>query len=146
MVIVVASSNIFRRELASYHLAEAGHEVHEARTAEGLLDALRDRAPALAVIDQQIERDAPEATLRAVRQLGAAPIVWIADPERMGALPGDDGRPAAAVAWPFRGDELVATVATLLARDAEGLADCARGARDAEHAPGAQRVPKGCRS
>ncbi|HMQ32391.1 MAG TPA: hypothetical protein PKD53_16785 [Chloroflexaceae bacterium] len=127
MVIVVASGNIFRRELTSYILAEVGHEVYEARTVEELMGALRARAPDMIVLDQQVERADPAATLRAVRLLSEAPIVWIGEPARLGTLLNGDRRPAGAVAWPFRADEILDVVAGLSERVNGGLVKLAVG-------------------
>lgn len=128
MFFVVASGNIFRREFASYILSEAGHEVGEARTGESLLAALRERAPVAILLDLQLEGPDPAATLRAVRLLSAASILWIGEQRRTDA-PLVDERPGALVSWPFRSDELLAAVAAVLGRadiSADALAPRAR--------------------
>jgi DNA-binding response OmpR family regulator len=125
MLIVVASGNIFRRELSSYILGEAGYELAEARTAADLIAALRIRRAGVVVLDPQLEGADPAAILRAVRLLSEAPILWIADPLRSRPLLMVDERPSAIVSWPFRGDELLAAIASLLARASATLADVA---------------------
>jgi DNA-binding response OmpR family regulator len=122
MRIVVASGNIFRREFSSYILAEAGYEINEARTAEELMGALRGDSPAALVIDHPLTGGEPAATIRAIRALSEAPIIWIGDPHRMRPLLMIDQRPAQAIQWPFRGEELIAAVVTLSARHAADLA------------------------
>jgi DNA-binding response OmpR family regulator len=114
MLIVVASANIFRREFSSYILGEAGYEICEARSAEDLMRALRANLPALILIDLQLESADSGVTLRAVRLLSDAPVLWIADPlhhRHLGVRPAAD-----VITWPFRGDDLSAAVAGLLGR------------------------------
>lgn len=131
MVIIVASGNIFRREFASYILSEAGYRIDEVRKAEALLAALRDRPPVAVVLDLQLEGADPAATLRAVRLLSDAPILWMGEPRRTSLLLAADVRPGALVSWPFQGVELLDAVAALLEGD---------GARPADLAPRARQV------
>lgn len=135
MHIVVVSGNIFRREYASYVLSEAGYTIGEARTAEDLLAVLRGRLTAAIVLDLQLDGGDLAATLRAVRLVSAAPILWIGEPQRSRPLLMLDQRPGAIVSWPFRGDELLAAVAALLGRagaDATALAHRERHVGSAE--------------
>ncbi|NTU80819.1 MAG: hypothetical protein HGA45_15810 [Chloroflexales bacterium] len=121
--IIVASSNIFRRELSSFILSEAGFAVQETRTIESLLNLLRADAPSLILLDAQIEGADPGATLRAVRLLSSAPIIWIAEAPQARALLLVDERPADAISWPYRADDLTGAVSALLGRASVALAD-----------------------
>lgn len=123
MLIVVASGNIFRREFSSYILSEAGYEVDEARSSQDLIAALHARPPALIVLDQQIDGADPAVTLRAVRLLSEAPIIWITGQEALRSLLMADQRPAELISWPFRGADLVAITATLLGRASADLVE-----------------------
>jgi DNA-binding response OmpR family regulator len=123
MLIIVASSNIFRRELSSYILGEAGYAIGEARTIEALLQCLRSEAPGLIVLDAQIEDADPGATLRAIRLLSEAPIMWIASGAAAQALRLVDTRPAAFIGWPYRAEELTSEISALLGRARAALVD-----------------------
>jgi DNA-binding response OmpR family regulator len=134
MQLIIASGNIFRREFSSYILTEAGYEISEARTAEDLMAFLRSGAHAVIVLDQHLDSGEPAATLRAVRLLSEAPIIWIGDPLRSRPLMMVDPRPAEVIQWPFRGDELLASVVTLLGRNRASLTNLASRERYAESA------------
>lgn len=121
MRVIIASGNIFRREFSSYILAEAGYEISEARTAEALMSILRAGTTATIVLDQHLDSDEPAVTLRAIRLLSDAPIIWIGDPSSVTPLVLLDQLPAESIQWPFRGDELSSAVAALLARSSAGL-------------------------
>lgn len=123
MLIVVASGNIFRRELSSYILGEAGYEICEARTVEGLLSHLRARRPDLLLIDLQLEAGDPVAIVRAVRHVSAAPIIWITDQLGPRQPPRAEQGQAGLISWPFRGDELAAAVAASLAPTRPSIID-----------------------
>lgn len=124
MRILVASSNIFRRELTGFTLAEAGFAVAEASDLAGLLAALDGEPPLVLVLDPQIGGDAPGALLDAVRLRVRAPVLWIASDALARPLLMLDPRPADALDWPYSGDELLARVALLIGR---AEADLARG-------------------
>lgn len=123
MQIVVASSNIFRRELSSYILSEAGYTIGEARNVEALLSMLRAGSPQLLIIDSQIDGAEPAHVLRALRHLTAAPILWLAEPGRARPLLMVDSRPGDFITWPYRSDELTHTVAGLLGRSVTALSE-----------------------
>lgn len=122
MRILVASSNIFRRELTSYQLGEAGYAVDEAVDLAALLRSFDVQPAQMIVLDVQLGGDAPGALLDAVRLRSRSPILWIADPTLARPLLMLDLRPADALAWPFTGAELLVRVALLLGRAAADLA------------------------
>lgn len=115
MLIVVASGNIFRRELTSYILSEAGYAVSEARDVPSLLATLGDSAPQAMIVDAQIQGDSPAAALPAIRQRSDVPLLWLAAPEQAPPAAADR-RPSDQLAWPYRPESLLERLAALLAR------------------------------
>lgn len=111
MQIVVASANIFRRELSVYLLSEAGHQVGEVYDIVGLLAAVQHHPPDLLMIDTLIPGgDIPDLLprLRAASQL---PILWLAHSGRdMAAHRALDGHPSDVILWPYHPDELIRRV------------------------------------
>lgn len=127
MLIAVASSNIFRREYASYLLGEAGYTIGEARSVEELMLTLGTTLPALILLDQQLDRADPSSTLRTLRLLSDSPVLWIAGPTAGDALLALEHHPAGLIGWPFHGAELLASIAALIERaGAEHLATTPR--------------------
>lgn len=118
MQIVVASSNIFRRELSVYVVGEAGYQVSEARDSAGLIAAIQTCAPDLLIIDDVLLSDveSPEL-LRRIRAVSSAPILWLAQGGReaaahlMVASPPSDILP-----WPYNPDELIRRIDRLVVR------------------------------
>jgi DNA-binding response OmpR family regulator len=115
MLIIVASGNIFRRELTSYILSEAGYAVSEARDVPSLLATLGDSAPQAMIVDAQLHDDSPGAALPAIGQRSDVPLLWLAAPEQA-PLPATDRRPSDQLAWPYRPESLLERLAALLAR------------------------------
>lgn len=115
MRITVGSSNIFRRELTSFTLTEAGYAVAETSDLPALLESLADTPPLVIVVDAQLGREAGRV-LEAVRLRSQAPILWIAEAALARSLVLVDARPADALPWPYPADELLARVALLLGR------------------------------
>lgn len=126
MRILVASGNIFRRELTSYEIGEAGYAVAEASDLPGLLEALSAGAPLAIVIDALLGGAEPGPTLQAVRGRSQAPILWMAEPALARQLLLVDARPADALAWPYQPDELRTRLTLLIGRAAAERAAPAR--------------------
>lgn len=122
MQVTIASGNIFRRELTSYVLGDAGYTVAESVTIDGLLACLALAAPDVLVLDVQLAVAEPGGMIRAIRQRTRAPILWIGGPAETRALIVGDERPADALTWPFHAAELLSRVALLLGRCEAGLA------------------------
>lgn len=116
MLIIVASANIFRRELTSYVLGEAGYRVSEARDRATLLASLSRSGPLLAVIDAQIDGGAPAGLLADIRRRSQVPLLWIAEPDAARSLLMGDEEPAAAIPWPYHPDDLLAQIGALRER------------------------------
>jgi DNA-binding response OmpR family regulator len=116
MRIIVASANVFRRELSSYILSEAGYNVSEARTKAALFAALRDQQPALIVLDCQLDDPEPGLILRVLRSLTTCPLLWIAESDHAAPLLLVDERPADYITWPYQAERLLGGIACLLGR------------------------------
>jgi DNA-binding response OmpR family regulator len=112
-VIIVASANIFRRELTSYLLADAGYSVREARSLAELSALLALDSPRALVVDTQLDGAQPLALALLVRELSEAPILWMADPDTLGPRL-DAPSPHELTAWPFRSNQFLERLATLL--------------------------------
>lgn len=115
MQIVVASGNIFRRELAVFVLSEAGHHVMEVSDAAALLEhaALTDRQ--LIIVDVLLARGAPAELRRQLGERTRAPILWMAhSPSDLPASP--DAPPDGWLGWPYNPDDLVRQVGHLAER------------------------------
>lgn len=114
MLITVASGNIFRRELASYVLGEAGYQVDEARDLLALVAQLVITQPELLVIDLQLVANEP-VLLKTVCVHTSAPLLWIVPaPSARPPSPADE-RPSDQLVWPFASHELLRRAEQLLA-------------------------------
>jgi len=111
MHIVVASSNIFRRELSGYVLSEAGHQVSEAKDVAALLALLGAASPDIVVADVVLAHGDTGALQRQIGELCAAPILWLA--HVIGGAPSPGG--AEWLGWPYHPQELLLRVARITA-------------------------------
>jgi CheY-like chemotaxis protein len=118
MLIIVASGNIFRRELTSYILSEAGYRVSEVTDIPALLATLGTSAPLALIVDAQLQGEGPGAALPIARQWSDIPLLWIAAPGQA-PLPAANGRRSDSLAWPYRPESLLERLAALLGH-AEG--------------------------
>ncbi len=121
MLIVVASGNIFRRELTSYILGEAGYRVSEARDVTTLLATLVTSTPLAMIVDAQLGGEGPGLALTAIRQRSAIPLLWITAPEQARGPAAADAHPCDQLAWPYHPETLLERLAALLARAEAGL-------------------------
>ncbi len=117
MQIIVASSNLFRRELSSYVLSEAGYTVHEANDSSALFRMINRIKPALVLLDTWLNGANELDIVRRIRQNSLIPILALMSGSAMtykrNANPelGDD-----CIAWPYQAEELLIHVHTLLLR------------------------------
>jgi DNA-binding response OmpR family regulator len=109
MLIIVASKNIFRRELTSYTLIEAGHDVREIVEVDQIASVVGREQPAAIVADASMAD--PEPLLHMVRQHSAAPLLWM---ERSAAA---HSAALTCLDWPYRPDELLAAIVHLSVHD-----------------------------
>ncbi len=114
MPIIVASSNVFRRELSSYLLIEAGYTVYEASDSVALAQYLDDVEPELVILDHWLNGTTEADPVQQVRQCCGAPILALTTRaiDSAGtvpfATPTDD-----LLIWPYQSDELLSRVASL---------------------------------
>lgn len=111
MQILVASSNIFRRELSTFVLSEAGYDVGEVVDRASLFLLLSAASPRLLVIDASLSGADPLAFLLQIRSLTDAPILWVS-PQPF--LPGEAIDRFAWVIWPYNTPDLLLQIARLL--------------------------------
>lgn len=117
MQIVVASANIFRRELSVYILGEAGHQVSEAYDIVGLLASVQHQPPDLLIIDTLTPgSDIPDLLPR-LRAVSPLPILWLAHSGRdVIAHRVADSYLSDVIAWPYHPEELIHQVEHLALR------------------------------
>jgi DNA-binding response OmpR family regulator len=114
MPIIVASSNVFRRELSSYLLIEAGYTVYEASDSASLGQYLEAIEPELVILDHWLNGTAEADPVQNVRQRCGAPILALTTRafDTVGTVPfttpTDD-----LLVWPYQSDELLSRVASL---------------------------------
>lgn len=114
MQIIIASANVFRRDLSSSILNEAGYTVAEVRTAAGLFTYLHDACPALIMLDYQLDDIEPSRLLRLLRQQTKVPLVWVTEQIQSMRVIATDQERSAVLAWPYQSDQLLAVVTMLL--------------------------------
>lgn len=106
MQIVVASGNIFRRELSVYVLSEAGHHVVEVSDAAALLELAGRGTPQILIVDVLLARGDLSALRRALAEHGQSSVLWMvhsaADTPDLSGAPHDTS-----VGWPYNPDDLL---------------------------------------
>lgn len=127
MEIIVASGHLFRRELSSFILSEAGYTVLEASDRTALLQYLERRCPDLLVLDvqlrglnsqdlehsiQQREQNIPIILLTTQRHTNGNGKSELAVDVQIDApsAPGDY------ITWPYQAEDLLSHVANALQR------------------------------
>lgn len=112
MNIVVASNNLFRRELSSFILSEAGYDVHDVDTTAAL--AGLPEIDLLLIDDRLTQHDNHELHRIVDRHDHLAMLyITVADPHNDNTYPTTER--TAYLAWPYQAEELLSCVETLLA-------------------------------
>lgn len=111
MQIIVATKNIFRRELTSYTLIEAGHDVREISEHAQLAQYVVREQPALIIADATIA--GLDTFLQIVRQQSMVPVLWLGRDD----APRNVGSGVGYLDWPYRPDELLSAVIRLGGRE-----------------------------
>lgn len=113
MDIIVASSNLFRRELSSFLLSEAGYTVHEVSTRKALVRSLEQLQPALILLDNDMNGNGEKDLVQDIRQrAGRVPLMLLTiGSVSLAAHTFDDY-----LKWPYQAEDLVAQVQKLLCR------------------------------
>lgn len=111
MHVIVASSNVFRRELTSYLLSEAGYIVHEARDGAALQACLQSVQPVLLLLDGWLVGSESVDLDRLLQQIRPTPVLaMVSDSAVRGTgrwlqLYSDD-----LLHWPYQPEELMERV------------------------------------
>ncbi len=113
MEIIVAISNVLRRELSSFLLSEAGYTVYEANDRSMLLRFLDKTHPAMILLDANLNGEDCTELVHHIRQIYPIPIMLLTRGAALCscnsmALPGDD-----CLDWPFQADDLLEHVGAL---------------------------------
>jgi two-component system OmpR family response regulator len=117
MDIIVAISNVFRRELSSFILSEAGYTVYEASDSTMLLDYLHCTHPQLVLLDAQfVGADSAELT-RQIRQDQAVPIMVLTKRSSLSECSRPMFESDDYLDWPYQAEELLSQVDALLHRN-----------------------------
>ncbi len=115
MPIIVASSNVFRRELSSFILSEAGYAVHEAIDSTTLLHCLDRVRPTLVILDAWLSGASGNEIVEHIRRYGPIPILVIVNGStgrnQNGLLANQQND---MLAWPYQSEELLARVRAML--------------------------------
>lgn len=116
MHIIVASSNLFRRELSSYILSEAGYAVCEVSDSDGLLRQIERLQPVLVILDHWLNGLGGLELTRAIRQRSLVPILTLTSQSSLA----ENGHPAAygdsSLSWPYQADDLLSKVRAMVGR------------------------------
>jgi DNA-binding response OmpR family regulator len=113
MDIIVASSNLFRRELSSFILSEAGYTVHEVSTRKALVRSLDQLQPALILLDNDMNGNGEKDLVQDIRQrAGSVPLMLLTiGSVSFAAHTFDDY-----LKWPYQAEDLLVRVQKLLCR------------------------------
>jgi CheY-like chemotaxis protein len=110
MQIVVASGNIFRRELSVFVLSEAGYSVVEVTDTAALIALIDVQAPALIVIDASLAGAEPARLAGQIRSHSAAPLLWITSDAAPTLVASATGQ---SLNWPYHPDDLLSRTRSL---------------------------------
>ena len=114
MPIIVASNNVFRRELSSYILSEAGYTVYEAHNDAVLLSYLDHVQPALVLFDIVLAEANNFDLIYQIRQLRSVPILFIAKEAMLTKAHAlVDNKADYVLSWPYQAEDLLARVRVL---------------------------------
>lgn len=117
MQIIVASGNIFCRELSSFILSEAGYTILEVCDREGLLCCLDEHEPDMVLLDTRLLGSESMDVVSRIRHHRLIPILLLTNGissrnalQTFGSC-GDD-----CVHWPYQADDFLSHVRNLLCR------------------------------
>lgn len=126
MEIIVASNNLFRRELSSFILSEAGYTVHEVSDSKTLLHCLNRIQPALIVLDARLGEANNGEVARYIRQQEDSILIMVLrststsfDKTTTLTMYGDDQ-----LDWPYQAEDLLLHVQSLLGRGTQPAHVC----------------------
>lgn len=116
MHIIVASSNVFHRELSSFILSEAGYTVHEFDDGATLLKCLDQIEPDMVLLDIRLEGYNSVDLARQIRQRSIVPILFLTNGSFSGPAQSLYANGNDYLVWPYQPEDLLAHVQTLLHR------------------------------
>lgn len=116
MHIIVASSNVFYRELSSFILSEAGYAVHECHDAEAILHCIAQFEPDMVLLDVRLIESSSSELMYRIRQHTSVPIMLIINAASKRMLQALASWSDDQVAWPYQPEDLLAHVYSLLHR------------------------------
>ncbi len=119
MDIIVASSNVFHRELSSFILSEAGYTVHECSDGDGFLRCVTRVQPDMVLLDARISGANSLDLAREVRRQSHVPIMFLTNGVYSVPLPSLRACADDHVVWPYEPENLLAQVHALLYRSGE---------------------------
>jgi len=113
-MIIVASSNIFRRELSIFTLAEANYRVREAANLGELLARINQARFSLIIVDVQLDGLNVVELHELLRERTEAPLLWIGPAVMIGELAlMESDQLSSFVGWPYTPEELLRSVVRL---------------------------------
>jgi DNA-binding response OmpR family regulator len=111
MDIIIASSNVFCRELSAYILSEAGYTVHEVNDGTMLMQCLSSNHAELVILDTRLAGVDSMGLARDIQKYWAIPIILLTN----GSSSTNQTSPLnqngnSYLAWPFQAEDLLAQV------------------------------------
>ncbi len=115
MNILVASSNLFRRELSSFLLSEAGHIVHEVKDSAALFQHLTRMRPHLILLDARLKGlETDEAANQIKHYAQHTPIMVLTNNSSLlGSVANLVTSGSMQLSWPYDADDLINRVQAL---------------------------------
>lgn len=122
MRIVVASHHLFRRELSSFILSEAGYTVYEACNCQELMHHLMDTPIDMILLDERLPGIDQHDMIQSLHQYASLPIIVITNGfpslsgmhDEMLSLLSDSVKTS--VTWPYQADDLLSNIESLVHR------------------------------
>ncbi|NJP05893.1 MAG: response regulator transcription factor [Chloroflexaceae bacterium] len=115
MHIIVASHNLFRRELSSFILSEAGYTVHEATDSTSLCDYLHGMNPDLVLLDSHLLDKESQYLVQHLHQLATVPVMFLTSSHGIAESATSWHTHATSyLTWPYEAQDLLAHVQALI--------------------------------
>jgi DNA-binding response OmpR family regulator len=114
MEIIVASSNLFRRELSCFILSEAGYHVYEAKDSVTLLKYLDKMTPAVILLDARLNGMPNDELTTHIRAKDAnVPIMVLTNGSSLISSMSIAANGDAQLDWPYQAEDLLSRVQVL---------------------------------
>lgn len=115
MEIIVASSNVFCRELSSYILSEAGYTVLEASDSSMLLGYLDDTHPLMVILDMRLVNGDCNDLVKRIENQESMPVMLITSEAK--SVESSQEIPFLcrdSMSWPYQAEDFLTHVRALL--------------------------------